>query len=49
MISYETAGTIAAQLHDGGWRSEDKAWLMSYYELTEAETDEIITLMEGMA
>ena len=47
MISYETAGTIVAQLHDGGWRPEDKAWLMSYYELTEAEADEIIAMMEA--
>ena len=46
MISYETAGTIASQLHDGGWRPEDKAWLMSYYELTESEADEIIAMME---
>ena len=47
MISYETAGTIAAQLHDGGWRPEDRAWLKSYYDLTDAEADEIIEMMEA--
>ncbi len=48
MNSTETAGTIAAQLHDGGWRPEDREWLKSYYDLTDAETDEIIAMMEGM-
>ncbi len=48
MNSTETVGTIAAQLHDGGWRKEDREWLKSYYDLTDAETDEIIAMMEGM-
>lgn len=48
MNSTETIGTIASQLHDGGWRPEDRAWLKSYYDLTDAEADEIIAMMERM-
>jgi hypothetical protein len=48
MNSTETIGTIASQLHDGGWRPEDRDRLKSYYELTDSEADEIIAMMEGM-
>ena len=47
MISTETAGTIAAQLFDGGWRKEDRDWLKWYYELTDDELDEIIAMLEA--
>ena len=31
----------AAALYDGGWRSEDKDQLMSEYDMTEEEADEV--------
>lgn len=38
MKDYETS---AAALYDGGWRAEDKDELMTEYDLTEEEADEI--------
>lgn len=38
MKDYETS---AAALYDGGWRTEDKEELMTYYGLTEHEADRL--------
>lgn len=35
----------AASLFDGGWRAEDREELISEYELTEEEADEICKLL----
>lgn len=31
----------AAALYDGGWRAEDRDWLIDEYDLTEEEADTI--------
>ena len=36
---------VAASLFDGGWRAEDREELISEYELTEEEADEICKLL----
>ena len=38
MMDYQTS---AASLYDGGWRAEDREQLISEYDLTEKEADEI--------
>ena len=34
-------GDTASALYDGGWRAEDRDWLIDDYELTEEEADTI--------
>lgn len=40
--------TIAANLYDGGWRAEDHDQLVSEYNLTAEEAEEICKLLEEM-
>lgn len=40
--------TIAASLYDGGWRTEDREQLVSEYNLTAEETEEICKALEEM-
>ena len=37
---------VAASLFDGGWRAEDREELISEYDLTDEEADEICKLLE---
>lgn len=39
---------IAASLYDGGWRAEDREQLVSEYNLTAEEAEEICKLLEDM-
>ena len=39
----------AASLFDGGWRAEDREELISEYDLTEEEADEICKLLEDFS
>lgn len=41
----KNAWGAAASLFDGGWRAEDRDELISEYELTEEEADEICKLL----
>lgn len=41
--------SAAASLLDGGWRAEDREELISEYELTEEEADEICKLLEDFS
>lgn len=36
---YEELQQAAFALYDGGWRGEDKDWLVDEYEFTEDEVD----------
>lgn len=38
-------GSMAAALYDGGWRAEDTDQLISEYNLTEDEAEQIIDLL----
>lgn len=40
--------SIAASLYDGGWRAEDREQLVSEYNLTTEEVEEICKLLEEM-
>ena len=40
---------VAASLFDGGWRAEDREELISEYDLTEEEADEICKLLEDFS
>lgn len=35
----------AAALYDGGWRAEDRDWLIDEYELSEEEADAICKML----
>lgn len=37
---------VALSLYDGDWRAEDREQLISEYDLTEDEADEICKLLE---
>lgn len=39
-------GDTASSLYDGGWRAEDRDWLIDEYELTEEEADAICKLFD---
>ena len=39
----------AASLFDGGWRAEDREQLISEYDLSEAEADELCELLAKLA
>lgn len=39
-------GYTASALYDGGWRAEDRDWLIDEYELTEEEADAICKLLD---
>ena len=39
----------AAILFDGGWRAEDREELISEYDLTEEEADEICKLLDDFS
>lgn len=38
-------GDTASALYDGGWRAEDRDWLIDEYELSEEEADAICKLL----
>lgn len=38
-------GDTASALYDGGWRAEDRDWLIDEYELSEEEADAICNLL----
>lgn len=33
--------SISAALYEGGWRAEDKEWLMEEYKYTEEEAEQV--------
>lgn len=40
--------SMVASLYDGGWRAEDRDQLVSEYNLTAEEAEEICKLLEDM-
>ena len=47
MTKYELK-KIAFSLFDGGWRAEDREELISEYDLTEEEADEICEILSEL-
>lgn len=41
--------TIAAALYEGGWRAEDKVWMMEEYGYTEEEVTLICNRLQKIA
>ena len=46
MEKMKDAWGAAASLFDGGWRAEDREELISEYDLTDEEADEICNLLD---